>query len=51
MGKTINDAKAELEAQGFRVRVRNLGNSGVVRYQRPAPSSERPPGSEVHLWQ
>ncbi len=51
MGKTINDAKAELEAQGFRVRVRNLGNGGVVRFQRPSPNSERPPGTEVYLWQ
>ncbi|WP_336209046.1 Stk1 family PASTA domain-containing Ser/Thr kinase [Nonomuraea sp. LPB2021202275-12-8] len=51
MGKSISDAKAELEAQGFRVRVRNLGNGGVVRFQRPAPNSERPPGSEVFLWQ
>ncbi|MGI5270718.1 Stk1 family PASTA domain-containing Ser/Thr kinase [Nonomuraea sp. CA-218870] len=50
MGKGINDAKNELQAQGFRVRVHNLSNSGVVRFQRPTPNSERPPGSEVHLW-
>ncbi|MFC5816364.1 Stk1 family PASTA domain-containing Ser/Thr kinase [Nonomuraea sp. NPDC050478] len=50
MGKGINDAKNELQAQGFRVRVHNLSNSGVVRFQRPGPNSERPPGSEVHLW-
>ena len=50
MGKTVNDARTELQAQGFQVRVRNLGNGGVVRFQRPAPNSERPPGSEVHLW-
>ncbi|WP_261808677.1 Stk1 family PASTA domain-containing Ser/Thr kinase [Nonomuraea sp. C10] len=50
MGKGINDAKNELQAQGFRVRVHNLSNSGVVRFQRPGPNSERPPGAEVHLW-
>jgi beta-lactam-binding protein with PASTA domain len=50
MGKSVNDARAELQAQGFRVRVHNLSNSGVVRFQRPAPNSERPPGTEVHLW-
>jgi eukaryotic-like serine/threonine-protein kinase len=50
MGKNINDAKQELQAMGFKVRVRSLGNGGVVRFQRPGPNSERPPGSEVHLW-
>jgi len=50
MGKGINDARNELQAQGFRVRVHNLSNSGVVRFQRPGPNAERPPGSEVHLW-
>ena len=40
----------ELQAQGFRVRVHTLSTSGVVRFQRPGPNAERPPGSEVHLW-
>ncbi|MEV4178847.1 Stk1 family PASTA domain-containing Ser/Thr kinase [Nonomuraea sp. NPDC049709] len=51
IGKNINDAKAELEALGFKVRVQRLGNRGVVQYQRPLPNSERPPGTTVYLWQ
>ncbi len=50
MGKNVNDARNELQALGFRVRVRSLGGGGVVRFQRPAPNSERPPNSEVLLW-
>ncbi|MEV4477617.1 Stk1 family PASTA domain-containing Ser/Thr kinase [Nonomuraea sp. NPDC049504] len=51
IGKNVNDAKSELEALGFRVRVQRLGNGGVVQFQRPLPNSERPPGSTVILWQ
>ncbi|NRQ38009.1 Stk1 family PASTA domain-containing Ser/Thr kinase [Nonomuraea sp. NN258] len=51
MGKNVNDAKSELEQQGFKVKVVRLGHSGVVRFQRPAPNSERPPGSTVFLWE
>ncbi|MEV1178334.1 Stk1 family PASTA domain-containing Ser/Thr kinase [Nonomuraea sp. NPDC049784] len=51
IGKDVKDAKAELEAQGFKVRVQRLGNRGVVQYQRPLPNSERPQGSTVYLWQ
>src|SRR5690606_20605199 len=42
LGKGVNDARNELPAQGFRVRVHNLSNSGVVRFQRPGPNAERP---------
>ncbi|NJP97808.1 Stk1 family PASTA domain-containing Ser/Thr kinase [Nonomuraea sp. FMUSA5-5] len=51
IGKNVNDAKAELEALGFQVRVQRLGGGGVVQYQRPLPNSERPAGSLVYLWQ
>ncbi|MFB9209807.1 Stk1 family PASTA domain-containing Ser/Thr kinase [Nonomuraea spiralis] len=51
IGKNVKDAQAELQAQGFRVRVNRLGNGGVVQYQRPLPNSERPPGTMVWLWQ
>ncbi|WP_433441819.1 Stk1 family PASTA domain-containing Ser/Thr kinase [Nonomuraea sp. CA-141351] len=51
IGKDVKDAKAELEAQGFKVRVQRLGNRGVVQFQRPLPNSERPQGSTVYLWQ
>ncbi|MFC7107331.1 PASTA domain-containing protein [Nonomuraea rubra] len=51
IGKNVNDAKAELEALGFQVRVQRLGGGGVVQYQRPLPNSERPAGSTVYLWQ
>ncbi|MFC4119473.1 Stk1 family PASTA domain-containing Ser/Thr kinase [Nonomuraea zeae] len=51
IGKDVKDAKAELEALGFTVRVQRLGNRGVVQYQRPLPNSERPQGSTVYLWQ
>ncbi|MGW0803020.1 Stk1 family PASTA domain-containing Ser/Thr kinase [Nonomuraea sp. NPDC002799] len=51
IGKDVRDAKAELEALGFKVRVQRLGNRGVVQYQRPLPNSERPPGTVVFLWQ
>ncbi|MCA2190672.1 Stk1 family PASTA domain-containing Ser/Thr kinase [Nonomuraea cavernae] len=51
MGKNVRDAKAELEQLGFKVKVRRLGNGGVVQFQRPMPNSERPPGSVVYLWQ
>ncbi|MEW1844056.1 Stk1 family PASTA domain-containing Ser/Thr kinase [Nonomuraea angiospora] len=51
IGKNVGDAKAELEALGFRVRVQRLGNRGVVQFQRPLPNSERPQGSQVVLWQ
>lgn len=51
IGKNINDAKPELEALGFKVRVNRLSNGGVVQFQRPLPNSERPPGSVVFLWQ
>lgn len=50
MGKNVNDAKQELEQLGFKVKIRRLGNGGVVRFQRPLPNSERPPGSLVILW-
>ncbi|MEV0199454.1 PASTA domain-containing protein [Nonomuraea sp. NPDC050691] len=51
MGKNINDARQELQQLGWKVRVLKLGKgSGVVRFQRPQPNSERPPGSEVILW-
>lgn len=50
IGKSVSDAKAELEAAGFKVKVRKLLNSGMVRFQRPAANSERPAGSEVVLW-
>lgn len=49
-GKSVNDARAELRALGFNVRVRQLSNAGIVRFQRPLPNSERPPGSTVFLW-
>ncbi|TMR97001.1 Stk1 family PASTA domain-containing Ser/Thr kinase [Nonomuraea basaltis] len=49
-GKDVKDARAELEAAGFKVRVQRLGNRGVVQYQRPLPNSERPPGITVYLW-
>ncbi|WP_090771871.1 Stk1 family PASTA domain-containing Ser/Thr kinase [Nonomuraea maritima] len=51
IGKNVGDAKSELEALGFKVRVQRLGNGGVVQYQRPLPNSERPPGTTVFLWQ
>ncbi len=51
IGKDVRDAKAELEALGFKVAVRRLGNRGVVQFQRPLPNSERPQGSTVVLWQ
>ncbi|TDD54262.1 Stk1 family PASTA domain-containing Ser/Thr kinase [Nonomuraea terrae] len=51
IGKDVRDAKAELEALGFKVRVQRLGNGGVVQFQRPLPNSERPPGTTVYLWQ
>lgn len=51
VGKTITDAKAELEAAGFKVKIRNLMKTGVVKFQRPGATSERPAGSEVVLWQ
>uniref|UniRef100_UPI000DE32595 Stk1 family PASTA domain-containing Ser/Thr kinase n=1 Tax=Nonomuraea lactucae TaxID=2249762 RepID=UPI000DE32595 len=50
MGKSVTDARAELEQLGFKVKVRRLGNGGVVRYQRPLANSERPAGSLVYLW-
>ncbi|TDD19495.1 Stk1 family PASTA domain-containing Ser/Thr kinase [Nonomuraea diastatica] len=51
LGKEIRDAKNELQALGFQVRVQRLVNAGVVKYQRPLPNSERPSGSTVYLWQ
>ncbi|MDX3102372.1 Stk1 family PASTA domain-containing Ser/Thr kinase [Nonomuraea angiospora] len=51
IGKNVGDAKAELEALGFKVRVQRLGNRGVVQFQRPLPNSERPQGTTVVLWQ
>ncbi|MFI6731766.1 Stk1 family PASTA domain-containing Ser/Thr kinase [Nonomuraea sp. NPDC050451] len=51
IGKEVRDAKAELEALGFKVAVRRLGNRGVVQFQRPLPNSERQQGSTVVLWQ
>jgi serine/threonine-protein kinase len=51
IGKEVRDARTELEALGFRVTVRRLGNRGVVQFQRPLPNSERPQGSTVVLWQ
>ncbi|MGW4961917.1 Stk1 family PASTA domain-containing Ser/Thr kinase [Nonomuraea sp. NPDC004186] len=51
IGKEVRDAKAELEALGFKVRVQRLGNRGVVQFQRPLPNSERPQGATVVLWQ
>ncbi|MET7327011.1 Stk1 family PASTA domain-containing Ser/Thr kinase [Nonomuraea sp. NPDC005650] len=51
IGKEVRDAKSELEALGFKVRVQRLGNRGVVQFQRPLPNSERPQGSTVVLWQ
>ncbi|NUP79118.1 MAG: PASTA domain-containing protein, partial [Nonomuraea sp.] len=51
IGKNVNDAKAELESMGFKVRANRLRNGGVVLYQRPLPNSERPPGATVYLWQ
>ncbi|WP_127931945.1 Stk1 family PASTA domain-containing Ser/Thr kinase [Nonomuraea polychroma] len=50
IGKDVKDAKSELEALGFKVRVQRLGNRGVVQFQRPLPNSERPAGSTVFLW-
>ncbi|WP_327085968.1 Stk1 family PASTA domain-containing Ser/Thr kinase [Nonomuraea sp. NBC_01738] len=50
VGKTVTDARNELQAQGFKVKIRNLVGGSVVKFQRPAPNSERPPGSEVILW-
>ncbi|MFI7634759.1 Stk1 family PASTA domain-containing Ser/Thr kinase [Nonomuraea sp. NPDC049400] len=51
IGKDVKDARAELQALGFKVRVQRLGNRGVVQFQRPLPNSERPQGSTVVLWQ
>ncbi|MGW2143801.1 protein kinase domain-containing protein [Nonomuraea bangladeshensis] len=51
IGKNVNDARRDLEAQGFKVQVHRLGNRGVVQFQRPLPNSERPAGATVHLWQ
>jgi beta-lactam-binding protein with PASTA domain len=50
IGKDVRDAKSELEALGFKVRVARLGNRGVVQFQRPLPNSERPAGATVYLW-
>jgi eukaryotic-like serine/threonine-protein kinase len=49
-GKTVADARNELQALGFKVKVRKLLSGDVVRYQRPAPGSERPQGADVYLW-
>ncbi|TDE26886.1 PASTA domain-containing protein, partial [Nonomuraea mesophila] len=51
LGKELRDARSELQALGFSVRVQRLVNAGVVKYQRPLPNSERPSGSTVYLWQ
>ncbi|MGP3930741.1 Stk1 family PASTA domain-containing Ser/Thr kinase [Nonomuraea sp. KM88] len=51
LGKELRDARSELQALGFQVRVQRLVNAGVVKYQRPLPNSERPSGSTVYLWQ
>ncbi|HUR08152.1 MAG TPA: Stk1 family PASTA domain-containing Ser/Thr kinase [Nonomuraea sp.] len=51
VGKNTNDARKELRGLGFNVQVRKLSNDGVVRFQRPAGNSERPPGATVVLWQ
>ncbi|TDC01899.1 Stk1 family PASTA domain-containing Ser/Thr kinase [Nonomuraea longispora] len=51
LGKELGDARSELQALGFQVRVQRLVNAGVVKYQRPLPNSERPSGSMVFLWQ
>lgn len=51
VGKNINDARAELGQQGFKVKVRKLQHGGVVLFQRPLPNSERPAGSMVYLWE
>ncbi|MBT2228858.1 Stk1 family PASTA domain-containing Ser/Thr kinase [Nonomuraea sp. NEAU-A123] len=51
VGKNTNDARNELRGLGFKVQVRKLSNDGVVRFQRPAGNSERPPGAVVVLWQ
>ncbi|MBN6057842.1 PASTA domain-containing protein [Nonomuraea sp. RK-328] len=51
MNKNVDDARRELQQLGWKVRVLKLGRgSGVVRFQRPLPNSERPPGSEIILW-
>ncbi|MFD1535958.1 Stk1 family PASTA domain-containing Ser/Thr kinase [Nonomuraea guangzhouensis] len=51
VGKNVNDARNELQGLGFKVQVRKLTKDGVVRFQRPAGNSERPPGATVVLWQ
>ncbi|MEU4224617.1 Stk1 family PASTA domain-containing Ser/Thr kinase [Nonomuraea sp. NPDC026600] len=51
VGKNTNDARNELQGLGFKVQVRKLSKDGVVRFQRPAGNSERPPGATVVLWQ
>ncbi|MFI6596861.1 Stk1 family PASTA domain-containing Ser/Thr kinase [Nonomuraea sp. NPDC050536] len=51
VGKNVNDARAELGQQGFKVKVRKLQHGGVVLFQRPLPNSERPAGSTVYLWE
>jgi serine/threonine-protein kinase len=51
VGKNTGDARNELQGLGFRVQIRKLSGDGVVRFQRPAGNSERPPGAVVVLWQ
>ncbi|MFG1960924.1 Stk1 family PASTA domain-containing Ser/Thr kinase [Nonomuraea sp. NPDC049028] len=51
VGKNVSDARNELVGLGFKVQIRKLSNDGVVRFQRPAGNSERPPASTVVLWQ
>lgn len=51
VGKNVADARRELEAAGFRVRVKRLLGTGVVRLQNPVGAdAKRPPGSTVTLW-
>ncbi|MFI6477955.1 Stk1 family PASTA domain-containing Ser/Thr kinase [Nonomuraea sp. NPDC050663] len=51
VGKNVKDAQQELQQLGFKVRVKRLLGTGVVRFQRPGPPlAEVPPGSTVTLW-
>ncbi|MEU6997621.1 Stk1 family PASTA domain-containing Ser/Thr kinase [Nonomuraea sp. NPDC046570] len=50
MGKNLKDARDELRAAGFKVKIRKLTGSGVVRIQRPLGGQERPAWSEVVIW-
>ncbi|MFI6812687.1 Stk1 family PASTA domain-containing Ser/Thr kinase [Nonomuraea sp. NPDC050328] len=51
VGKNLGEARQELEAAGFKVKIRRLLGTGVVRLQRPIPpDAERPVGATVTLW-